>query len=59
MTIRAKHLEELIALVEDTLADIEVVETGHFGMRSYYPEGMHFRLGKCLNWLESVKEEMA
>ena len=58
ITIRAKHLEELIALVEDTLTDIEVVETGQFGMRSCYPEGMHFRLGKCLKWLESVREEM-
>lgn len=59
ITIRAKHLEELIALVEDTLTDIEVVETGQFGMRSCYPEGMHVRLGRCLKWLESVKEEMA
>lgn len=58
MTIRAKHLEELIALVEDTLIDIEVVETGRLGMRSYYPDGMHFRLGKCLKWLESVKADV-
>jgi len=58
MTIRAKHLEELIALVEDTLIDIEVVETGQFGMRSHYPDGMYFRLGKCLKWLESVKADV-
>jgi len=58
MTIRAKHLEELIGLVEDTLIDIEVVETGQLGMRSHYPDGMHFRLEKCLKWLESVKEDV-
>ena len=45
-------------MVEDTLIDIEVVETGQFGMRSHYPDGMHFRLGKCLKWLESVKADV-
>jgi hypothetical protein len=58
VTIRAKHLEELIGLVEDTLIDIEVIESGQLGMRSHYPDGMHFRLEKCLKWLESVKEDV-
>jgi hypothetical protein len=56
MDIRAKHIEELIGLVEDTLIDIEVVESGQSGMRSYYPDGMRYRLGKCLKWLEVVKQ---